>query len=152
MRKKLTSLMRWSAALSVIVGWVFGMARTIVTPPERAAAVPDEKSSLCVPPGSRRWTCTSIKPGIRTNRRDVIQSTCGFILGALPTNLKACWQNFQEFKKKSLIFQVSKKNTIKVFLAYSTAIASDSQTKVFKVQCQTEDIINDCTTYFLNYS
>lgn len=90
----LASLMRWRAALSVIVGCVFGMARTIVTPPERAAAVPDEKSSLWVPPGSRKWTWTSIKPGMRTNRRDVMQSTCGLSFGALPTNLKACWSIF----------------------------------------------------------
>lgn len=43
-------------------GDVLGMAHTMVTPPARAAAVPDEKSSLCVAPGSRRCTCTSIRP------------------------------------------------------------------------------------------
>lgn len=39
---------------SVMAGDVLGIAHTIVTPPARAAAVPEEKSSLCVAPGSRR--------------------------------------------------------------------------------------------------
>lgn len=47
----------------MMAGLVLGMAHTMVTPPARAAAVPDAKSSLCVPPGSRRWTWTSISPG-----------------------------------------------------------------------------------------
>lgn len=47
---------------STMAGLVFGITRTIVIPPARAAAVPLEKSSLCVAPGSRRWTCTSMKP------------------------------------------------------------------------------------------
>lgn len=48
---------------SIMAGAVLGMAHTMVTPPARAAAVPEEKSSLWVAPGSRRWTCTSIRPG-----------------------------------------------------------------------------------------
>lgn len=44
-------------------GRVLGMAQTMVTPPAKAAAVPEAKSSLCVPPGSRRCTWTSINPG-----------------------------------------------------------------------------------------
>ncbi len=39
---------------SVTAGAVLGIAHTMVTPPARAAAVPEEKSSLCVAPGSRR--------------------------------------------------------------------------------------------------
>lgn len=48
-----------------MAGLVLGMAHTMVTPPASAAAVPDAKSSLWVPPGSRRWTWTSISPGER---------------------------------------------------------------------------------------
>jgi hypothetical protein len=43
-------------------GRVLGIAQTMVTPPAKAAAVPEAKSSLCVPPGSRRCTWTSINP------------------------------------------------------------------------------------------
>jgi hypothetical protein len=39
------------------------MARTIVTPPARAADVPVSQSSLWVAPGSRKWTWGSINPG-----------------------------------------------------------------------------------------
>lgn len=39
---------------SITAGLVFGMAHTMVMPPARAAAVPEEKSSLWVAPGSRR--------------------------------------------------------------------------------------------------
>src|SRR5690606_6525481 len=44
-------------------GVVLGIASTVVTPPARAAAVPVAKSSLCSPPGTRRWVCTSARPG-----------------------------------------------------------------------------------------
>lgn len=47
----------------MMAGLVLGMAHTMVMPPARAAAVPEEKSSLCVAPGSRRCTWTSISPG-----------------------------------------------------------------------------------------
>ena len=47
---------------SMMAGLVLGMAHTMVTPPARAAAVPEEKSSLWVAPGSRRWTWTSMRP------------------------------------------------------------------------------------------
>lgn len=59
----LTFCARAKEAASVTAGLVLGMAHTMVTPPARAAAVPDAKSSLWVPPGSRRWTWTSIRPG-----------------------------------------------------------------------------------------
>lgn len=49
-------------------GLVLGMAHTMVTPPASAAAVPDAKSSLWVPPGSRRCTCTSISPAGRAHQ------------------------------------------------------------------------------------
>lgn len=54
---------------SVMAGEVLGIAHTMVTPPARAAAVPEEKSSLCVAPGSRRWTCTSIRPENRSQKQ-----------------------------------------------------------------------------------
>ena len=44
-------------------GSVFGMHATAVKPPATAAAVPVAIVSLCVWPGSRRWTCMSMKPG-----------------------------------------------------------------------------------------
>ena len=53
---------RTKEASSTMAGLVLGMASTIVIPPARAAAVPELKSSLCVAPGSRKWTWTSIKP------------------------------------------------------------------------------------------
>ena len=44
-------------------GVVLGMPNICVMPPARAAAVPVWKSSLCSPPGTRRWVCTSMRPG-----------------------------------------------------------------------------------------
>ncbi len=44
-------------------GSVFGMHATAVKPPATAAAAPVAIVSLCVCPGSRRWTCMSMKPG-----------------------------------------------------------------------------------------
>ena len=46
-----------------MAGLVLGMAPMRVTPPARAAAVQEAKSSLWVWPGSRTWTWTSINPG-----------------------------------------------------------------------------------------
>lgn len=66
----LTFCAKARAGASVMGGRVLGMAHTMVTPPARAAAVPEAKSSLCVPPGSRRCTWTSISPG-RTHRQQV---------------------------------------------------------------------------------
>ena len=43
------------------------MSSTMVTPPASAAAVPEAMSSFSVPPGSRRWTCTSIRPTVGSN-------------------------------------------------------------------------------------
>ena len=47
----------------VIAGFVFGIAQTMVNPPARAALVPVTMSSLWQPPGSRKWTWTSMRPG-----------------------------------------------------------------------------------------
>ena len=66
----LTFCARARAGASVMGGRVLGIAHTMVMPPARAAAVPEAKSSLCVPPGSRRCTWTSINPG-RTHRQQV---------------------------------------------------------------------------------
>ena len=49
---------------SSIAGSVFGIAHTAVNPPAAAARAPDVIVSLCSPPGSRRWTCTSMSPGV----------------------------------------------------------------------------------------
>lgn len=65
----LTFCARAKDAASVMAGLVLGMAHTMVTPPARAAAVPEEKSSLCVAPGSRRCTWTSISPGESEHQR-----------------------------------------------------------------------------------
>jgi hypothetical protein len=45
---------------------VFGMQQMVVKPPAAAAAVPVAIVSLCSPPGTRRWTWTSINPGATT--------------------------------------------------------------------------------------
>ena len=39
------------------------MSMMVVMPPQTAAVEPVEKSSLCVTPGSRKWTWASIRPG-----------------------------------------------------------------------------------------
>jgi hypothetical protein len=44
-------------------GRVLGMQATEVMPPARAAAAPVAIVSSSSLPGSRRWTCTSIRPG-----------------------------------------------------------------------------------------
>ena len=46
-----------------IGGFVFGMHTTDVNPPAAAAAVPVAIVSRPSWPGSRRWTCMSMKPG-----------------------------------------------------------------------------------------
>src|SRR5262249_61805994 len=49
-----------------LTGEVFGMHAPAVNPPATAAAVPVATVSLCSCPGSRRWTCMSIRPGQRS--------------------------------------------------------------------------------------
>jgi hypothetical protein len=40
------------------------MQQTVVNPPATADAAPDAIVSYSASPGSRKWTCTSIKPGV----------------------------------------------------------------------------------------
>ena len=47
----------------VVVGIVLGISRNVVTPPLAQARVAVCRSSLCVSPGSRKWTWSSITPG-----------------------------------------------------------------------------------------
>ena len=47
-----------------IAGLVLGMAQTVVNPPLAAALAPVRIVSLCSKPGSLKWTCKSISPGI----------------------------------------------------------------------------------------
>ena len=51
-------------ATVIVGGIVFGMSIIVVTPPFAAAIEPERKSSLCVIPGSLKWTWPSINPGI----------------------------------------------------------------------------------------
>mmetsp|Transcript_68195 Transcript_68195/g.162792 ORF Transcript_68195/g.162792 Transcript_68195/m.162792 type:complete len:372 (+) Transcript_68195:1637-2752(+) len=51
-------------ASSTTAGLVLGIAQIIVTPPASAAAEHDAQSSLWVSPGSRTWTCMSMRPGM----------------------------------------------------------------------------------------
>src|SRR5918999_698766 len=52
-----------SASASVVVGSVFGISNTAVTPPSTAAREPVSRSSFHSRPGSRKWTWVSITPG-----------------------------------------------------------------------------------------
>ena len=47
----------------VVGGCVFGITKTVVTPPAAAAEEPVIQSSLELAPGSLKCTCTSIRPG-----------------------------------------------------------------------------------------
>lgn len=78
----LTFWARARAGASMTGGRVLGMAHTMVTPPARAAAVPEAKSSLCVPPGSRRCTWTSISPA-RTRGQKISRAMQGHQGGEL---------------------------------------------------------------------
>uniref|UniRef100_A0A2M4CA19 Putative secreted protein n=1 Tax=Anopheles marajoara TaxID=58244 RepID=A0A2M4CA19_9DIPT len=75
-------------------GCVLGIASTIVMPPASAAAVPLANVSLCGAPGSRRCTCTSMKPGSLVIRRPAMQSVCVFIGGAWPISRIASTNSF----------------------------------------------------------
>ena len=52
-----------SASAVVVVGSVFGISNTAVTPPRTAAREPVSRSSLWTGPGSRKCTWLSITPG-----------------------------------------------------------------------------------------
>jgi len=80
-----------------MAGCVFGMASTIVMPPASAAAVPVANVSLCGAPGSRRCTCTSMKPGSFTISREDMQSMCVFMAGTPPMRCMAATSSFAHF-------------------------------------------------------
>src|SRR6185436_14722629 len=63
MRLLAMSIFAASCSALAVHGRSVGISRTVVTPPRAAACVPEEKSSLCVSPGSRRCACTSTRPG-----------------------------------------------------------------------------------------
>src|SRR5882724_9498229 len=50
-----------------LTGLVLGMQQTAVNPPRAAALVPVSMVSEFSCPGSRRWTCMSMKPGATTS-------------------------------------------------------------------------------------
>ncbi len=54
-----------------VLGSVFGISNTAVTPPSTAPREPDSRSSLWVRPGSRKCTWLSITPGSRCRPRTV---------------------------------------------------------------------------------
>ena len=58
--------MKRVTALLSFTGRVLGMAATAVKPPAAAAWVPVRMVSLYSSPGSRRWTCMSMRPGVTT--------------------------------------------------------------------------------------
>src|SRR5690606_22609840 len=74
-----------TAAGSSIGGSVFGIAHTAVKPPARAARAPLAIVSLCSPPGSRRCTCTSMKPGATTSPLTSITSASSGVPSPVPT-------------------------------------------------------------------
>ncbi len=51
------------ASASVVVGWVFGISNTAVTPPSTAPREPVSRSSFHSRPGSRKCTWLSTTPG-----------------------------------------------------------------------------------------
>ena len=59
---------------SSVGGTVFGWSIAVVTPPAAAAHEPVYQSSLCVSPGSRKWTWESITPGSASSPRASIVS------------------------------------------------------------------------------
>src|SRR5581483_4381270 len=62
LRRARSTMKLVTVALS-FTGIVFGMQHTEVKPPAAAAREPVSIVSACSMPGSRRWTCMSMKPG-----------------------------------------------------------------------------------------
>ena len=60
-----------TAAWLSVTGSVFGIAQTAVNPPAAAARAPVAIVSTSSRPGSRRWQCTSMKPGRHDESRAV---------------------------------------------------------------------------------
>ena len=65
-------------------GVVFGIAQTAVNPPAAAARVPVAMSSLYSCPGSRRWVCRSMRPGMTHCPRTSITRTLEPTPAAIP--------------------------------------------------------------------
>src|SRR5437773_7728358 len=63
-------------------GDVFGMQTIVVNPPAAAARAPEAIVSLWLNPGSRRWTCMSIKPGQTMRLLASISSGCDLRVGS----------------------------------------------------------------------
>ena len=61
-------------------GSVFGMSKTVVTPPATAAAVRLPKSSFSGKPGSRPWTWASMAPG--STHRPLASTSSGLAEGS----------------------------------------------------------------------
>src|SRR5688572_7439282 len=68
-----------------LTGDVFGMQATAVNPPATADAVPVATVSLCSCPGSRRCTCMSNSPGVRTNPAGTSTTAAPSIGRSFPT-------------------------------------------------------------------
>src|SRR4051812_46048630 len=68
-------MMNPTAAWLSVTGSVFGIAHTAVKPPATAARAPLAIVSTSSRPGSRRWQCTSTKPGDTTRSAQSIVST-----------------------------------------------------------------------------
>jgi hypothetical protein len=64
--RRTASLMNWMVPALSATGEVFGMQTTVVKPPAAAAREPVAMVSLCVWPGSRKWTWMSTRPGQAT--------------------------------------------------------------------------------------
>ena len=77
------SMMRWMVPALSQTGLVFGMHTTVVKPPAAAASVPLRISSLCVWPGSRKWTWISTRPGATTRpvaSTTVASASCALLI------------------------------------------------------------------------
>ena len=85
-----------------MAGLVFGIQRTIVTPPARAAEVPLSKSSLYSAPGWRKCTWTSIRPGNRTIFPEDMQSICVFTFRFFPT----LWSAYNQVKEERVVLKM----------------------------------------------
>lgn len=88
----------FNVLVSMIGGFVLGIANNIVIPPATAASVPLCHVSLYSPPGSRKCAWMSIKPGRRNNEHDEILSIKELTGGCAPMIRKACKMT-EEYEK-----------------------------------------------------
>src|SRR6185436_1966920 len=86
----------WETMYSVMLwlsfqGSVLGITAMEANPPAAAAALPDSMVSSSSRPGSRRWTCMSMKPGATT----LPETSSSFALSAgIPTPTRAIFPSF----------------------------------------------------------